>query len=105
MLLCFRLFCFFHCLFIAIAQLRRAGTASLYFYTVRALIPALYHVISASHDVTVCHCGTRCAGLELLVTHPVFRAGFPGQHPGTSPAETSGIASDSPPPRVLGAFE
>ena len=33
-LMYFRLYCFFHCLVIALAQVRRAGTASLYFYTV-----------------------------------------------------------------------
>jgi hypothetical protein len=30
----YRLYCFFHCLVIAVAQVRRAGTACLYFYTV-----------------------------------------------------------------------
>ena len=33
-LLYFRLYCFCHCLVIAVAQVRRAGTACLYFYTV-----------------------------------------------------------------------
>ncbi len=102
MLLCFRLYSFFHCLVIAVAQLRRAGTASLYFYTVS---PALRssHALYVNFGVAACHCDACRAGLELLAADPLLWAGFRGQPSGSPPTETPGNACDSEHPRVLGA--
>ena len=60
MLLYFRLYSFFHCLCIAVAQLRRAGRASLYFYTV-CCAPRSSHAMHASLCVIECHPGVCCA--------------------------------------------
>ena len=58
LLMYFRLYSFFHCLVIAVAQLRRAGTACLYFYTVSSGLGSCQRPVTNCGRVTACHITT-----------------------------------------------